>query len=304
MTSARVHPYATASYAGAVMKDKGVTIEAPEWGGFVLTREIPGAGHHDPIALYDAIGVYPLTPMPRDADLEAGLARLSRLGLVSVVLVPDPLASPDSARLAAAFDLCRSFKTHLLIDPEAGPYDPSKHHRDRIRRGRRRCRVERVRLADHLDSWKTLYAGLVERRAVTGPAAFSAAYFDSLAGEPRIEAFAAFIGEELAAMTLWFEHAGVVYNHLTASNALGYANGATFALYDAAIDRFGEAGVINLGAGAGLSDDPDDGLAAFKRGFANSQIQAHLCGAILNLDRYAALAAGAPATAYFPSYRG
>ena len=53
-------------------------------------------------------------------------------------------------------------------------------------------------------------------------------------------------------MTLWFEHDGVVYNHLTASNASGYANGANFALYGAAIDHFAGAGVMNLGGGAGF----------------------------------------------------
>ena len=104
-------------------------------------------------------------------------------------------------------------------------------------------------------------------------------------------------------MTLWFEHAGVVYNHLTASNAAGYANGANFALYAAAIDHFAGAAVMNLGGGAGFEDDPDDGLAAFKRGFANAETRALLCGAVLDAERYAALRAGRQ-TAFFPAYRG
>ena len=51
-------------------------------------------------------------------------------------------------------------------------------------------------------------------------------------------------------------------------------------------------------------DDPDDGLAQFKRGFANAETVAYLCGAVLDHGRYAELVAGQPETAYFPAYRG
>ena len=62
------------------------------------------------------------------------------------------------------------------------------------------------------------------------PAAFSDAYFRMLAETPALAAFAALVDGECAGMTLWFAADGVVYNHLTAANALGYANGASFAL--------------------------------------------------------------------------
>jgi hypothetical protein len=249
------------------------------------------------------MGAYPMAVIDPAADLEAGLAALADLGLVSLVLAPDPLASPPPERFAAAFGLCRPFKTHNLIEVSAGAAF-TKHHRDRVRRGARRCRVERVALRDHLADWNDLYAGLVDRKAIRGAADFAPAYFERLADAPQLAAFAAFVDDAPAAMTLWFEHAGVVYNHLTASNALGYANGANFALYAAAIDHFAGASVVNLGGGAGLADDPDDGLAAFKRGFANSQTQALICGAVLDPEAYANLCAGRAPTAFFPAYRG
>jgi hypothetical protein len=95
----------------------------------------------------------------------------------------------------------------------------------------------------------------------------------------------------------------VVYNHLTAADATGYANGASFALYDAAIGHFAGAGVINLGGGAGGGDDPTGGLFAFKQGFANSQATAMLCGAVLDRPRYEALSTG-HGDGFFPAYRG
>jgi hypothetical protein len=254
-----------------------------------------------PEGLADVVGTYPLQVFARGDDIEAGLERLARQGLVSAVLVPDPLLCPAPG-LARAFEVCRPFKTHYLIDPARGPFAPSKHHADRIRRGVRRCEVRRGPLAAWLGDWRELYAGLVARRGITGAAAFSPAYFQMLAEEPSVTAFAAFVGEACAGMTLWFAADGVIYNHLTAANTVGYANGANFALYDAAIAHFAGQGVVNLGGGAGFSDR-DDGLAAFKRGFANGEVAAHLCGAVLDPAAYATLGGGRQANDFFPAYR-
>ena len=304
MTSASIHPYAAGDYARALADGTGAALEVTEWGSFVLAREIPPHGPGGPTGLRDAMGVYPMTPIRAQADLAAGLGRLGDEGLVSVVLVPDPLASPDEGRLAAAFDLCRPFKTHYLVDRARGHFAPSKHHRAEIRRAQRRCCIELVRLTDHLPAWTQLYDGLMERHAVAGVAAFREAYFVALSSEPRMTTLVAYVGDEIGAMAIWFEHAGVANNHLGASNALGYANGASYALYDAAIAHFSQAAVFNLGGGAGARDDPSDGLAVFKRGFANAEARAMLCGAVLDEARYAALSHGLPPTGYFPSYRG
>lgn len=295
--SQEVHPYAASAY-GRALAPGGAAVAVDAWGAQVLTRPITGSDR------LDAFGTYPMTPVAAGADLRAGLAQLAAAGLVSVVLVPDPLAGPTQARLAEAFALCRPFKTHYVVDRSAGPFAPTKHHRAEIRRAQRRCSIEQVRLADCLTAWTALYDGLVERRAVSGVAAFGPAYFEMLAAQPRMTAFAARIGDEIAAMTIWFEHDGVAYNHLGASNALGYANGANYALYDAAIAHFENADRLNLGGSAGATNDPADGLAFFKRGFANAEATALLCGAVLDRPRYDVLAADAPASGYFPAYRG
>jgi hypothetical protein len=282
------HPYASEAYAEG-LSHVGRAVEVPEWRGFVLERSIPAGGA-------DAIGPYPLTILPPDADIGGGLGRLADLGLVSVAAVPDPLQGAD----LSAFAVRRPFKTHQVID---GAFSPTRHHAQYIRRGHRRCKIERRAFSDHLDDWRRLYAGLVDRRAVTGAADFPDAYFVMLAALPTLEAFVAEIDSQVVAMTLWVAWEGMVYNHLGASDAAGYANSASYALYDAAIEHYAGHGVMNLGGGAGHADDPDDGLAVFKRGFANREVVAELCGAVLDEERYAALRGGRE-TAFFPAYRG
>jgi hypothetical protein len=291
---ADAHLFASARYAHGLAGCDAV-VAVPEWGSHLVRRPIAEGG-------FDAMGLYPLQVFGRGSDIGAGLQRLTTEGFVSAAMVPDPLLSA-AGELARHFEVCRPFKAHYLIDPAAGTFSPSKHHRDRIRRGQRRCEVRQVVLAEHLDAWTELYAGLIARHSVTGAAAFSQDYFSMLAGEPAVAAFAAFVDGACAGMTLWFAAQGVVYNHLTAANAAGYANGANFALYGAAIEHFEGHGVVNLGGGAGLSDS-DDGLVAFKRGFANSEVTAHICGAVLDATRYAELSAGRGGHAYFPAYRG
>jgi hypothetical protein len=295
-----VHPYASLAYAHA-LGHAGRPVVVPEWGVPILARSIPrdlnpafGEGE-------DAMGLYPLTALAPTADLSGGLERLRGLGLISVVLVPDPLAGPPQERLSEAFGFVQPFKAHLTIDPARGRYSPSRHHAERIRRGHRRCRIDVGSLPPWLEDWKRLYRGLVTRRSVSGVAAFPDASFEIMGKEPALVAFAASVGDHIVGMTLWFACNGVIYNHLTAVDADGYANGASFALYDTAIQHFEGQGVVNLGGGAGIGSG-EGGLFAFKSGFANGEVMTSLCGAVLDPPRYAALSAGVE-TGFFPAYR-
>ncbi|NBB64961.1 hypothetical protein GVN18_37525 [Pseudomonas sp. ODNR1LW] len=295
-----VHPYASLAYAHA-LSHAGRPVAVPEWGVPVLARSLPRDLNPDPGHVEDAMGLYPLTPFTTTADLSGGLERLRSLGLVSVVLVPDPLAAPSGGRLSEAFDFARPFKIHLTIDPARGRYSPSRHHAERIRRGHRRCQIDVGSLPLWLEDWKRLYRGLVTRRSVSGAAAFPDPSFEVMGKDPALVAFAASIGDRIVGMTLWFAWDGVIYNHLTAVDADGYANGASFALYDAAIQHFEGQGVVNLGGGAGIGSG-EGGLFAFKSGFANGEVMTLLCGAVLDPARYAALGAGVE-TEFFPAYR-
>ena len=291
--SASGHPFASARYAEGLAGGDAV-LAVPEWGSHLIRRPIGGG-------LSDAMGVYPLQVFSRGADIPDGLTRLAGQGLVSAVMVPDPLLSA-AGELARHFEVCRPFKTHYVIDPARGPFAPSRHHAQELRRAARRNRIEPVALADHLGAWRGLYAGLVARRAVSGAADFPPAYFDALAAEPAMQAFAAYVDDEIAGMAIWFAAEGVVYYHLSAVSPAGYASGAAYGLVGAAVDHFAGEGVVHLGGGAGAGDG-SDGLAAFKRGFANSEIVAHICGAVLDREAYARLTVGRADNAFFPAYR-
>ena len=287
------HPFAQRAYAEALAGADAV-IPVPEWGAHLIRRPAPDG-------LCDATGVYPLQVFARGADVSAGLARLAADGLVSTVLTPDPLLCP-AAELARDFEICRPFKPHYVVDAARGAFDPSRHHRQELRRAERRCRTDWVALADHLPAWSALYEELVARRSVTGAADFTPAYFEALAADPAMQAVAAWVGEDLAGMAIWFEAEGVAYYHLSAINGLGYANGAAYALVGAGIERFAPRNVIHLGGGAGTGDGAG-GLSAFKQGFANAEVMAHICGAVLDRAAYDRLCAGREGTAFFPAYR-
>src|SRR5258708_3468719 len=107
------HLYASPLYADA-LSHLGFAIPVGAWQSFVIKRPLPGGDG------VDAIGAYPMAVFGDDPDLEGGLAALAAQGLVSLVLVPDPFASPPPERLAAAFQLCRPFKTHYLIETAKG----------------------------------------------------------------------------------------------------------------------------------------------------------------------------------------
>jgi len=289
-----MHPYASKTYVGALNNEAGYSLSLAAWASEVIIR--PFAQH------YDVLGSYPLACFDPKADLKSGLDQLKSLGMISVALVPDPLSGPSIEAFQNSFEYVKPFKNHLIIDKTLGAYAPSSHHRERIRRGLRRCDIHIGRLDTQLDDWISLYATLVSHRAITGMANFSREYFIALSQLPQLMAFSAYVGGILAGMTLWFNYDGLVYNHLTACNDLGYANGAAFALYDAAITHYNDCDRLNLGGGAGHIDNPDNGLYAFKSGFANNIVKAHICGAILDAATYQTLSQGKPDT-YFPAYR-
>jgi hypothetical protein len=170
--------------------------------------------------------------------------------------------------------------------------------------------VKVVRSPDALalhDVWCNLYAHLSERHGIRGIATFSRESFAAQMRVPGLVAFQALTGGETAGMTLWYVQEEVAYYHLGAYSAAGYRTGASFALFRAALECFREVGLrwADLGAGAGLSPEADDGLSRFKRGWATGTRTAYLCGAILDPEAWAALTVQAVPgiTTYFPAYR-
>ncbi len=271
-------------------------IDVPEWNTAVLRRPIPASDFED------AIGCYPLSFIDPMSDLEAGLDRLRAAGLVTVSLVPNPLTSPDPDALAAAFAVCRPFKNHYLID-RSESQRISATHRRWMRKALRECEVSRIRLRDALADWNRLYGGTIERHAIGGLQKFSPEYFAALAELPGIEAFAAFLAGEIVAMALWVDDEDIVYYHLGASDERGYKTQAMYGIFAVVFEHFASARILHLGGAAGVAPEAKDGLAHFKRGFANRELEAYFCGACLDAERYAGLSAGREGAVFFPAYR-
>ncbi len=286
--------YGTRAYADAFGLG---SIDVEEWQTALLVRPIPDS------KWFDALGCYPLAVFGQNADLRGGLERLRRTKLVSVALVPDPLTAPPYEALADAFTICRAFKTHYLIDRNAGPVRFARTHRRMIRKALKNCTFGPVDLLETLDVWQTLYGHTVSRHRVTGIQNFAPSYFRDLAKMPGVIAFAAQRHGQIIAMILWVRSGDIVYAHLEGSSSEGYKTQAIYGIFAAANEYFAGCRIIHFGGTAGLDAADEGGLAYFKMGFANRQVTAYFCGSCLDADRYAVLTRNRAQTSFFPSYR-
>ncbi|WP_411287928.1 GNAT family N-acetyltransferase [Phenylobacterium sp.] len=289
------HPYASEAYA-ASLAHSGASVSVPEWRGHVLSRATPCGTRRD------AMGPYPITVLPPDADLAGGRQRLGAAGFVSVVLVLEERLRPPLEALTDGFDFVRPFKSHSVYDRRLGPIAYSGQHRTKLKRALGRVERAELRLADHLPAWEALYGHLIDRHGLTGLHAFPPGHHQTLARLPGVRAFGAFMGGRLVSAHVFVAHQGHAISHLTASDPEGYASGAAYAVNDLAIAALSDCETINFGGGAGLGDDPGDGLVQFKRGFANTVSPSYLCGAILDEAAYRTLS-GDTDSGFFPAYR-
>jgi hypothetical protein len=274
-----VHPYSSASYSNALRDGAAIPLAIPEWDSYVLVRAADAGGQKK-----CATGLYPFACLAPTANLSAGLHRLRNHGVVSVVLVTDPLWQPALDSLKTAFSVCQPLKVSYIIDREKAIYF-HKTHRRRIRKAHQQCQIQIVPLGDYLEEWFRLYQGLVRRKEIAAARDFSRSYFQNLARMEALTAVAAFVRSKLVAMSLWIRHSETVYCHLSASSATGYACSASYGAHDFAIQHFRDCRYIILGGVAGFVDSPDDGLASFKRGFANATAQSYFCAWGVSVER-------------------
>jgi hypothetical protein len=293
--------YAHADYA-ASLADYGSPRVLPNCDGWVLERSIPGTLHRD------AMGCYPLFACRDWSRLPDDIENLSE-ELVSLVLVTDPFGDYTEDSLRHTFeDLVIPFKEHFVVDLDATPETfLHPHHRRNARKALEVLFVERCDAAASIHEWIGLYANLVDRRDIEGIARFSDSSFARQSKVPGAIMMRAMHEGQTVGITWWFVSAGVGYYHLGAYSDAGYELGASFALFWRAIELFRADGLrwLDLGAGAGLANNPQDGLSRFKKGWSTDTRTAYLCGRILDHGRYAeiAQAKGVAPTNYFPAYR-
>lgn len=292
--------YAHAAYAQA-LQEFGQPRELPRCGGWVLERPIAGTGARDATGCYPLFACQDWGRLREDLDALAG-------DLVALALVADPFGDFERAELERCFDRVLPFKQHFVCDLSV-PVErlASAHHRYYARKALASARVEVC--ADpraFADDWARLYGMLVEKHHLRGIKAFSPRSLALQLAVPGVVALRAVVGDEVVGGHLWYVQGNVVYSHLAATSPRGYTLGVSYALYWFALEYFAQrARWLDLGAGAGLSAQGDDGLARFKRGWSSDTRMAYFCGRVLQPDRYAEIVRqlGAEETDYFPAYR-
>jgi hypothetical protein len=253
------------------------------------------------------MGCYPLFTCDKWSELAADLDDL-RGELVSLALVADPFGDHDLSMLEGCFEKVVPFKEHFVVDLSC-PLGraTTSHHRYYARRALQKLSVEHEpNPAGLLEVWTALYATLARKRNVTGLRAFSKKAFAKQLSVPGITAFCATLEHQIVGVHLWYVQNEIGYSHLEAMNEAGYTLGAAYALYWKALEFFSERiRWLDLGGGAGMRRNAEDGLSFFKKGWSTGTRTAFFCGRILDPERYAQLATarGVAGTDYFPAYR-
>lgn len=267
------HPTTSAAYARALRDAETEVLEVPEWETYVLIRASAGG-------MLQATGLKPLAGLRPGGDISGGLERLRDAGVRSISLVTDPMWCPELDVLKGSFNSCREFKTYFIVDREAKQVQIRKRHRNRINRALRSAEVRKISLADHLDSWLRIYEENVRRRQIRN--AYRPEYFEQLAELGALEVIAVIKDERFVTMTLWLRHEDVLYYREGASSEEGFEISASYAAFAYAIEHAAPCSYVFLGGSVAMYDDHSDGMATFRRGFANATVPCYLCSATLS----------------------
>jgi hypothetical protein len=142
---------------------------------------------------------------------------------------------------------------------------------------------------------------------MSGASLLTREQFRAMLALPGLTAYRAVADGRTTGMALWIDRGDRAWFHLGATDDVGRRDRASYAIMAAALEDFAERGArwADLGGGSGLTDDPSNSLAVFKRGWATDEAVALLCGRVLDARAYERLCAGehGDVEGYFPAYR-
>lgn len=293
--------YLSTEYAKS-LSEFGTPLFLKTSGTWILKRQIKE------FVLTDAMGGYPLFFCNSWSKLKYDLENFND-NLVSLSLVTDPFGEYSIELLKETFkDVILPFKQHFVID--LNNYSINKipeHHKRNIKKANKNIKVEVCENpSEYLNDWIKLYDCLIKKHDIHGIRAFSKKSFEQQLKVPGLVMFRAVNDEKMVGIILWYVTNGIGYYHLAAYNETGYEFKASYSLFDYSIKYFsGKVKWLNLGAGAGLNINADDGLSRFKKGWANEFKTSYFCGKIFNKKLYDEIAEAKSFSGsdYFPIYR-
>ena len=296
--------YLHSAYADA-LSEFGQPHHLAESEGWILVSRI---GNTSGLSVHDARGLYPLFTCRNWSRLSHDLKKLEDK-LISLMVVTDPFGEFSPSGLEECFpDLFRPYKEHFVIDLTL-PVEEKfpAHHKRNIRKGKKCVSVDHCNdPMKHIQEWTGLYSELIARNNINGISRFSASSFHKQLQVPGLDMFRASCNGETIGIVLMFVQGNIAYYHLSAYSETGYRLRASYSLFDYIIKYYASRlKWINLGAGAGVYGDENDGLSRFKRGWATVTRTAYICGKIFNRAVYEQLASSCKpyGNDFFPLYR-
>jgi hypothetical protein len=270
--------------------------------GWVIVRAIPCSSARD------AMGPYPLFQCRHWHALPRDLEDLRASGLVSLLLVTDPLLTERERHVFGHFDVAKPFKAHYVTALDKPPeLTVSRHHRSCSRRAARHLEIDiPSEPLDYLDEWCGLYELLIARHGIRDLRACSREGFRRLLTLPGVILLRAVREGRAVGAQIVIVQGDVAYAHLAAFSDEGYRYGASYLLDWRTMEHLRDhTALVNWGGGRGVSDDDSGGLAWYKRGWATSTVTCYVLGAVLDRSAYAFLSNSGSRTnvTYFPRYR-
>ena len=293
--------YAHPDYAFS-LREFGEPRELPRCGGWILVRQIPGTPYKDGMGCYPMFACKDWTKLHEDFENVC-------YDLVSLAIVTDTFADVTPAYLEQYFDLVKPFKTHYVVELN----HPLKNFVNKVHRKNARKSLEMMDIEvccqpiQYLDEWIRLYDTLISRHKIEGINAFSPKCFEIQLNIPGMVMFLGRREGEVVGATLVLIHDKVAYFHLSAYTNEGYNIKASYGTHWQALVYGYEQGIryFNLGGGAGIREDPSDGLAEFKRGWSNDRRIVYFCGRVIDRQKYDSICEQYRISnvEYFPPYR-